>query len=123
MTIKVLRKDTINEAIILFCGQKARVKCDRKCSKAWGLNRRSRQQLSETDEEDYCFLADSELREAPRNPGTYECGSAKPLTPDEFPQKWCVRECERCAISSPGKWMNDLELKEFEVRSYNIDHS
>lgn len=115
----ILRKDTINEAFIVFFGKKARVKCDRKCSKAWGINSRPKKQISDTDEDDYCFLADDELGLAPKDPGTYEGTDAKPPNPNEFPNRWCIRECERCAMSIPDEWMNELELKQFGGRVYN----
>ena len=99
-----------NEAIITYFGHPMKVACDRHCNKAWGINNRPRVQLSE-GEDDYAYLADSELGDAPFNPGTYEGGDAKPDSPDEFPNKWCVRECERCASSAPGKWRMPLALR------------
>jgi len=36
----------------------------------------------------------------------------KPETPDNFPEKWCVRECDRCNLSEPGKWELPLPLME-----------
>jgi hypothetical protein len=111
-----------NEGIILFFGQKARVACDRNCRKAWGIQNRPRVQLSD-DQDDYAYLADSELGEAPVNPGTYEGGCAKPRSPDEFPQKWCVRECERQAMSAPGEWMVALTVPDFTKRVFNIPRS
>ena len=68
-----------NEAIIKYFGQKARVKCDRKCEKATGRNGQSTVVSS------------------------YECRDTKPTHPDQFPNKWCVRECERCTISKAEK--------------------
>lgn len=107
-----------NEAVIQYCGEPARVACDRMCSKAWGISNRPRIELS-ADPDDYAFLADHEVGTAPVNPGTYECDSAKPTTPDAFPTKWCVRECERCAMSSPGAWAEPLRLRSFAVRLFN----
>jgi hypothetical protein len=80
--------------------------CDRKCHKAWGVGRRPKNQLflpdvSATDPDDIEYLSDTELDEAPRDPGTYEGGQAKPINytkPNEPParhNKWCIRECER----------------------------
>ena len=109
----------MNDAIITYFGQRARVICDRQCQKAWGIQNRPRVQLSE-DEDDYAFLADGELGEAPINPGTYEGGIGKPLRPDKFPTKWCVRECERCAMSAPGEYEGDLAPKDFSARLYNM---
>ncbi len=109
----------INEAMITYFGQPARVNCDRNCGKAWGINNRQKVQLSE-DEDDYAYLSDDELGTAPIDPGTYEGGIAKPLSPDKFPTKWCVRECERCDMSSPGEWNQPLVIKDFTVRRFNM---
>ena len=86
---------------------------DGKCNKAWGVNQRPKIQLSD-DDDDIAWLADSELGEAPIDPGTYEGGEGKPLTPKH--NKWCFRECERssnCPVSEIPK------LKSFEERRYN----
>src|SRR5690242_4071466 len=90
--------------LILFCGQAARVNCDRNCAKAWGRSIR-RTRGSADDNEDGEYLADSELGYAPANPGTSEGEDCKPESATEFPNKWCVRECERCAMSAPEKWL------------------
>lgn len=107
------------EKQITYFGQQAKVACDEKCNKAWGLNNRPFEQLSE-DEDDIVWLADSELGEAPENPGTYEGGHGKPTDKSQIPNKWCVRECERCTISDPGKFNEPLKLKDFNERRYNI---
>lgn len=82
---------------ITYFDQHVCVCCDANCQKAWGINNRPKVQLSD-DDDDYAFLADDELGIAPVNPGTYEGGHAKPLTPDARLNKWCVRECERCEL-------------------------
>jgi hypothetical protein len=110
----------MKEAIITFCSQKAKVACDENCKKAWGHNSRPKVQLSD-NEDDFAFLADSELGEAPADPGTYEGGHGKPLSSDGFPNKWCVRECERCVMSNPGEYDLPLVLEDFSKRSYNIN--
>lgn len=109
----------INETIVQYFGQPMRVKCDRQCGKAWGFNSRPSIQLSE-DIDDIAWLADGELGEAPADPGTYEGGQGKPTTPDVFPTKWCVRECERCESSEYGEADKPLELKDWSQRQYNI---
>jgi len=109
----------INETTIIFFGQQAKVKCDRNCKKAWGINNRPRKQLSD-DPDDYVYLPDSELGIAPEDPGTYEGGIAKPSTPDEFPNKWCVRECERCLMSNPGQHDNEIELEDWNNPEPNM---
>lgn len=97
-------------------GEKLTIGCDGQCAKAWGINTRPRQQLSK-DPNDYAFLADCELGEAPENPGTYEGGHAKPMTSVEQLNKWCFRECERCASSAGEK---PLKLPNLRARLYNI---
>lgn len=108
------------ERLITYCGQTAKVCCDGKCEKAWGINNRLRVQLSD-EEDDYAWLSDNELGIAPINPGTYEGSDAKPLSVMEFPNKWCVRECERCTMSQPGEFAKPLAVRSFEQRFYNIE--
>jgi hypothetical protein len=110
---------TINVAQITFFTKKTFVTCDRKCNKAWGINSRPKEMLSD-HEDDFYYLSDAELGDAPINPGTYECDEAKPLSPDEFPNKWCVRECERCSMSSYDDPNTPLPPKTFDDRVYNL---
>lgn len=108
------------EKEIVFFGQRARVACDGQCSKAWGIHERPRVILSD-DPDDFAWLADSELGEAPVDPGTYEGNDAKPVdaTGSRSMNKWCVRECERCVMSPPGKADKPLALRDFSRRYYN----
>jgi len=106
------------EAFIIFAGQKASVICDGNCYKAWGRSNRPGEQLSE-DEDDVVWYADDELPVAPIDPGTEEGFESKPQSSIEFPNKWCVRECERCKMSSPGKWREPLSLKDWSKRIHN----
>jgi hypothetical protein len=108
-----------NEAIVPYFGQCVKVNCDRRCAKAWGISQRPYIQLSQ-DENDIAYLADSELPNAPIAPGTWEGWDTKPLSPDDFPNKWCVRECERCNKSVPGKFAEPLKLKKWNKRVYNF---
>ena len=101
---------------IVYCGQPAVVVCDAKCSKAWGLNSRPQIDLSD-DPDDFAFLADGELGDAPDDPGTYEGGHAKPLSADQRLNKWCVRQCERSAMSLPAS--DTAEAPDMSIRSYN----
>jgi hypothetical protein len=78
-----------HEANITYFRVPAKVACDGKCKKAWGRNTRPRNP-------DDTFKQDRELGIAPLDPGTYEGGYAKPVRAKYFPNKWCVRECERC---------------------------
>jgi hypothetical protein len=109
------------EDTILYFGDAAKVRCDGNCEKAWGLHSRPKTQLSE-NEDDYAFLADDELGMAPADPGTYEGGYGKPASATHFPNKWCVRECERLAMSRPGKIESGLILPNLSQRLYNIPH-
>lgn len=93
--------------IITYFSKQVQVACDELCSKAWGINSRPSVQLSD-DDDDYEFLADGELPQAPADPGTYEGGFGKPVSVDYFPNKWCVRECERCI-------MRDIEYQDAPI--------
>lgn len=106
------------EALITYMGQPAKTACDGNCKKAWGISQRPKIQLSE-DEDDVVFLADSELGDAPDDPGTYEGQHGKPSSALYFPNKWCVRECERSAMSYPGKHNEQLVVPNFGVRIFN----
>ena len=110
----------INVDLITYCGQPMKVSCDRNCGKAWGVNQRPNVVLDDSNEEDFAYLADGELGEAPADPGTYEGDHAKPESPDDFPNKWCVRECERCSSSKPGESDKPLGIQDFSARVYNI---
>lgn len=107
---------------IIYFGQKAIIACDEKCNKAWGINNRPRIQLDENNEDDYVWLADNELGEAPDDPGIYEgfemCG--KPQSKEERLNKWCCRECERHFINKPGEYDKPIVLRNFSERIYNI---
>lgn len=107
---------------LIFFGQPATHACDGKCSKAWGRNGgRPRVQIGD-HVDDYAYLADDELGEAPVDPGTYEGDHAKPAHakgPDDI-NKWCVRECERSWMNPPGRPDAVPELPDFSGRFYNI---
>jgi hypothetical protein len=125
------------EKIIQFLGQPAKVNCDENCHKAWGINSRPRiyPEIGEkvfgldnasiwpdrydVDENNYVYLSDDELPEAPIDPGTEEGGEKKPVNKQGIPNKWCYRECERCNISDPGQWDQPLPVKEFKERKSN----
>ncbi len=78
------------EKKIIFFGENVKVSCDENCNKAWGINSRPRDDETE--------IPDDQLGDAPVNPGTYEGGYAKPINKIGIPNKWCVRECERCNL-------------------------
>jgi hypothetical protein len=103
---------------IIYFGQPGVVICDARCDKAWGINHRPQVQFSD-DPDDTAFLSDAELGEAPADPGTYEGGCAKPTEPSERLNKWCVRECERSAMSKSGRGDEVVEARDFSCRLYN----
>ncbi len=105
--------------IIDYFGKATKAACDGNCNKAWGINNRPRVQLS-ADDNDYAFLADGELGDAPADPGTYEGPCGKPTSSAYFPNKWCIRECERCAKSAPGEFLEMPALPDFSKRRNNI---
>lgn len=103
---------------ITYFGQPALVVCDGQCGKAWGIRARPQVSLGD-DPDDFAYLADDELGEAPADPGDYEGGDAKPVSPEQRLNKWCVRACERLAMTSPSKTNVVLESHDFSRRSYN----
>lgn len=110
----------LNDAVIKYFGRDARVVCDRQCGKAWGSNNRPTVALSD-DPDDWAWAADGELGDAPTNPGTYEGGEGKPAHPDYFPNKWCVSQCERCAMSRFGQTVFEpVELRDLSKQFYNM---
>jgi hypothetical protein len=105
------------EQQITYFGQQVTVACDEKCNKAWGINKRPQNQLSD-DPDDYEYLSDDELGEAPVHPGTWEGSDKKPVNKAGIPNRWCVRECERCGKFEVGE---SITLKDFSQRIRNID--
>ena len=103
------------EKVIRYIETEVRVVCDGNCHKAWGINNRPKISLSD-DEDDVCWLSDDELDIAPEDPGTYEGGYAKPFNSSEFPNKWCVRECERCSRFNLNE---PIEIKDWSNRRFN----
>ena len=101
---------------ITFFGKETKLVCDAKCNKAWGINRRPKIQLSD-DIDDYEWLSDRELEDAPLEVDTSEGGDTKPKTKEERLNKWCARECERSKIVKNNE---DFELLDFNTRVKNI---
>lgn len=121
---------------IVYFRQDSVLACDGKCYKAWGINSRPRlyffdpgappRELREGEKprnlDDYVFKKDSELGDAPEDPGTYEGDHAKPqlrvLTNSELMNKWCARECERSTVCRQGKLVviPDLETPRPNMR-------
>jgi hypothetical protein len=109
-------KKEVMEKQIIYFGKQVIVACDQKCDKAWGINSRPKEYLSD-DPDDYEYLSDDELLDAPEDPGTYEGGHAKPILKSEIPNKWCVRECERCVMAESRF---KIVLPDFSKRRKNI---
>jgi hypothetical protein len=107
----------VEQKEIVYFGHKLILACDGKCEKAWGINSRPKEKLDANNPDDYCFLADNELGDAPEDPGTYEGDHAKPIAGEPKLNKWCCRECERSEMVKPGE---EIVLKDFSKRSYNI---
>lgn len=85
------------EKFVLFCGRMARFACDGNCGKAWGISARPRVFLSGNDEDDYEYLADGELGEAPARSETTEGGYDKPQLARGAADmnRWCARRSRR----------------------------
>lgn len=96
---------------IVYFGRRETVSCDGRCEKAWGINSRPRVQLSD-DPDDYVFVGDGELGDAPDDPGTSEGFHKKPNRPTTH-NKWCVRECERSTLKNA---LPDMENPEPNIR-------
>ncbi len=136
------------ETEIIYFGQKAKVACDMKCNKAWGFTCRPKIYVNDPeqrvyglgskhgywasdefgDEDDYFCLSDDELEEAPECTGTWEGGDGKPFIEDMKDKdvrhnKWCVRACERCVMTEHGKPDEELKIKDWSKRRYNIPKS
>jgi len=107
------------EAGITFLGHHVIVACDGVCTKAWGYNQRPSLNLSDNPD-DIAWMSDEELGDAPVEPGTYEGNDTKPSDASEFPNKWCVRECERCVMVDN---FEEPELPDYSKRRYNIPSS
>jgi hypothetical protein len=105
---------------IIYCGHQCRVVCDGRCDKAWGTCDRPKKVVRGTTnpDDDWFFLADSELGTAPVDPGTYEGRDGKPvnLTDAEDMNRWCVRACER---SSTLELDEPIAYKDLSRRFYN----
>ena len=85
---------------MMFLGEIHIVACDGRCDKAWGVDDRPTNRLG-SDHNDFEWLADGELGQAPIDPGSLSSdnGVRKPLLvrgPDDV-NEWCVDRCERMA--------------------------
>lgn len=105
---------------VLYFGEPCVIACDAQCHKAWGINNRPKVELDPNDDDDFAYLADGELGEAPADPGTYEGGHAKPRSADDRLNKWCARECERASKVWAKHILDSADLRDFSQRLYNI---
>lgn len=120
---------------IRYFGQPCILVCDAKCNKAWGYER-PHFYLGEPGQpvhgwghimeypkddaielDDFVFLSDDELPDAPADNGWYEGGEGKPTCDSERLNKWCARNCERSIIVDDNE---DFTLPDFSARRYNI---
>jgi len=103
---------------ITYYGKPATIGCDEKCNKAWGTTQRPRSYFlnEDTNPDDFEYLADQELGEAPIDPESYTGGQAKPKTEEEKLNKWCCEECERSGITKMDDSDGDLGLVNFSKR-------
>lgn len=127
---KPIESDGMISRPILFFGQPCTLACDARCHKAWGGSQRPRLYRAASgaynlpkdavdeppDENDYVYLSDGELGEAPALPGTWEGEHTKPQAPEERLNKWCARECERSELVDLGE---PVVLPDFTQRHYN----
>ncbi len=118
-SIEPIKAIDSNQAYIKNLGRLFKVSCDRQCDKAWGRSVRALNQRSE-NESDWEYLADHELPMAPADPGSVSGGCSKPASPNDFPNAWCINECERCAMSKPGEYFANLEQPNFTKRLRNL---
>ena len=102
--------------IIEYFGEPCILICDGNCRKAWGINRRPHT-FNSDNPDDYVFIADSKIGDAPDDPGTYEGGDAKPLFRAARLNKWCARECERGTVVDNNE---EFELRDLEHPKPNI---
>jgi hypothetical protein len=129
---------------ITYFGREAVVGCDNNCRKAWGINLRPRVYFdrsgrvlgfeslwhkvrvpkAEEDLDNFAYVPDHLLADAPADPGSYEGGQGKP--PADYPpcedklNKWCVRECERNQITECGKPEGPLVLPRYDDFRFNM---
>lgn len=106
---------SIHTKQILWFDRQVTLACDGKCGKAWGLNNRPKVEFDPDEPDDVAWLVDSELGDAPTQPGTWEGGHGKPSGPHEM-NKWCARECERSGIFEAGE---PVALTDYSARHYN----
>lgn len=99
-------------------GRRLVIGCDGKCESAFGINGRPYEQLSD-DPDDIVWLSDDEAGKAPESGKTkfYAEGvDLKPASKENMLNRWCFRECERCAKAEIGE---ELKLEDWSNRVYS----
>lgn len=122
MTRLLLQKE------IVYHGERCVLVCDGRCDKAWGIQARPRYRFvsDDADPDDYVYLGDEHVGEAPP-PGKTEIvsegfemkPSAVPLTDPERLNKWCARQCERSTIVKLGE---PIVLPDMQNPEPNMPH-
>ena len=114
--------DTFLSRAITYCGRDAVLACDGKCSKAWGINGgRPKISFDPKDPDDYAYLPDQDVGEAPDQSDIGEGGHGKPRHPEDRLNKWCARECERSSILSGDDMASPADhLPDFSNLHYNM---
>jgi hypothetical protein len=97
--------------LITAYGKQVILACDANCAKAFGISRRPK--IEYEDPDDYTFLADSEVPDAPA-PLCWEGPDGKPETPEERLNKWCFRQCERSVSGTL------IQIPDWSVRRHNL---
>ena len=82
-----------NRTVITFFGQPMGVGCDGRRDLAVGIN-----WCNDDGEIDELEIrrAGKTLAQVRADPDSWEGEDAKPRSDKEFPNKWCVRQCEQC---------------------------
>jgi hypothetical protein len=76
----------------------------------------------EVDPDNHAYIPDRLLGKAPTDLGTYEGGHGKPdwrPRTGEKMNKWCMRQCERCVMTTPGNSDGPLALPDMDTYRFN----
>jgi len=83
-----------NKTVVPFCGKAMGVGCDGQCGLAIGIGWYLED--GETLDVEAIKEEGTTLEHLRKDPLSSEGGERKPASDSEFPNKWCVRQCERC---------------------------
>lgn len=105
--------------VVTAYGERMALGCDGRCERAYGRQDRPKVFAGTGNDDDWAWLADSEIKElAPENPGSYEGGVGKPKEAADRLNRWCFRECERSVFAGSRETL--VELPNLSKRYYNI---